>query len=339
MRLFPATCLVLSAVALASAQVAQKQEPAAKPADKAADERVVVTRPMVPVPDVGDGAAYHTPEDLQAQHKAAIEERAEASVSARECQPTPGSTPVYFGNTPTLEILFRDEQAAAVMLGAAAQKAQKATEAALKSRADAYEGVVDMKAVERAELDRQAAVKALDQANDKFVRAHNRTADWQALTIAGRSADISWMELDAREQQRRRFPPEDMAREFADLKLTEVKAVEVRDKKKGDRFLRVSGRIINNRKTAITVPAIFVSAVDERGFALSTRKVEAGRGQQISAGAGSPFVYDMKPLPAGTVTAVVHLASRKSPPPHLDPHMFCGDGTPFGPDAAAPVLR
>ncbi|HEV7689344.1 MAG TPA: hypothetical protein VGO52_00905 [Hyphomonadaceae bacterium] len=327
MKRLVAAALTLSAATLASAQVApNSQAPAAA---RAADERVVVTRPMVPVPDVGDGAPYFSVEDLKAQGDAAQAERLNASVAARTCQVA--ALPKYFANAPTFEILFRDEQAAATSLDNAAAKAAKATEAALNARADAAAGLVDMKAVEQTELDRQAAVTQLAKAQDKWVRAYNRTADAQELFLSGRARDMTWTELDMREAQRRRFTAEDMRQEFAGLKLTESRAEELRDKKKGERFLRVSGKITNNRTTSVPVPGIFITAVDERGFPLVTRKANTGRGEQLKAGVAQPFVYDLKPLPSGTVTALVHLASRATPPPHLSADMFCDDG-PGPPD-------
>jgi hypothetical protein len=329
MKRLLAACLVLSAAALASAQVAPSQQPPSQQtlgaaAGRAADERVVVTRPMVAVPDVGDGAPYYSVEDLKAQGEAAEKERLSASVDARTCQT--GALPTFFANAPTFEILFRDEQAAAIILDNAAGKAAKATAAALNARADAAAGLADMKVVETAELDRQAAVVQLAKAQDKWVRAYNRTADAQELSLSGRARDMTWMELDMREAQRRRFTAEDMKEEFAGLTLTESRAEELRDKKKGERFLRVSGKITNNRTTSVAVPGIFISAVDERGFALVTRKANTGRGEQLKAGVAKPFVYDLKPLPSGTVTALVYLASRASPPPHLSADMFCDDG-------------
>jgi hypothetical protein len=299
--------------------------PVTTPATIPENDRVVVTGAvMVPVPDVGEGAAYYAPGELEAAASEAGKKRLEATSSAIRCadvkpgqRPTP--VPMFLA---TLERLFRNEVEASVRAESAAKYAADATKAAEASRHDAARGLVDMKTVEAAELTRQAAVTKAVEAREKLEEARDITADAQTLyleaSLKGREARITWGELDFRALQRRASAAK-AEKEFRDLLVTGV--VTQRQEDRRGEYLHVTGVIRNNRTSSAKVPDLRVAALDREGWVLKAETAQHG-GSRLNKGSAVAFAYDLRPTPEMVDAVVVSFASKFAPPPRLSPSHF-----------------
>jgi hypothetical protein len=330
-------CIALSAFA-ASAQQPQQPSPPAQqqPGAPAPDggERVTVIG-IVPVPDVGDGAPYLSVEDLGAIENQTRRNASTAQSDARSIRicrlkgdPLESRLSYLY---PSLEALLDEEVSAGNRVAIEAGRAQEATKAAEQARLDAAGGKVDMKAVETAELARQAAIAKLDEARIKYLEAGAAIADFQDLERRGRvvvnagsssappsGIPITWSDLEARARRRRDAgwwlgipvpEPED------GLSIQRIEAHERTEK--GKRFVEVTGQIRNDLDKAASVPELVISALDSRGFVLLAQPATAGSGARIPARAARNFAFEVRPSPEAISTVTVSFSSKIAPPPRM----------------------
>ncbi|MEI7933330.1 MAG: hypothetical protein WCI21_09810, partial [Alphaproteobacteria bacterium] len=111
-------------------------------------------------------------------------------------------------------------------------------------------------------------------------------------------------------------------KEFQDLRITEVSAHQGAEK--GVTFLRVVGKIVNSRKNAITVPPLWIAALDNFGTEIQAQQLEAPRSTgKIPSGGTLPFIYVFKPMPERTARATVTFAPLHRASGPLPPSAFC----------------
>lgn len=293
-------------------------------------DRVTITG-MVPIPKVGEGAAYYTPKELDAVAKEAGRNFAEATTNALKCKdvkpgvPAP-PPPMYRA---TLERVFRNEMEASNRVSGAAKRAADATAAAEQSRRDAAEGKVEMKVVEAAELERQEAVNKLVEARDKLAEARDNTATVQDLYLKAAFAEerkkaklesqITWGELDFIAIQRRQSAQK-VDPDFRKLAITDI-VTERKSDRKGE-FLHITGVIRNTADSTARIPALRVAALDAAGWTIKAEVADQSGGQRIRQGEAFGFVYDMRPAPDATDTVLVVFASDALPPPRMQVNQF-----------------
>jgi len=286
----------------------------------------LIVSPLAPVPNVGAGATYFTPQELTATAHQAREDHIDARDAAVQC-----GAAGYLATSEedlglfTLPGLFQTERDAQRKLQDAALAAETATQAAIDARAAAGRGEDEPGALIETELARQTTVKALQAAQAAVAEARFRIADLEdqidlsdgaASTGGGRSANQNLTRLGIRayvdEQSRRRkengglggiFVPE----EFKDLRMTDIVSRQGDDK--GVAVIRISGRIFNPRLRPITVPPIWVSAVDRFGTPLKIDQAEPPPNiSKINPRTDVAFTYELKPMPDKTARTVITFA-------------------------------
>ncbi len=268
----------------------------------------------VPVPTVGKGAPIFTPEEIHQQ-----------GFKARDLRSTfeDGRATIYdcyealYGTPPNVErmIGYEDGADAARRVSTWSRNAEDTTIAAQNVRIAAASGAASQADVEKAELARQDAVTEMLKAQMDLDEALQKAIDIQELVKEG--ADITtWNGVifsNAAERADRKNAL--VPKEFEDLKLHDVRAVERHDDK-GDAYLFVTGSIENTRNKRIAIPPLSFTAVDQFGYPLMAETGE-GRGR-IDPGKSQAFTYSLKPSPIHTVRVVVTFAGMKRPN-HLDP--------------------
>lgn len=331
----------------AMAQQAPPAAPAATVATPPASDRVVVTG-EVPVPNVGAGAPYHSAQEIetitsqaQASYNKSIENERRAWDS--EACESPFSTNVMNGNKPVnleklaarppgrppnLQDLYAEVKAASARVAAAASKAADATKAADQSRRDAATGAIDAKAVEQLELARQTAVNTMQKARAKLMEAQATVADYGDLKMSGRNP-IDWADLDGRALLRKK---QGWGTGLPNIKQPPPLAVltpamqEMQDAQGS--YLRVQMILHNTSNREIDIPDMIVSAVDERGFALSTEAAHAEPRIKIKADGYKPFQYDFRPAPRHVAGVLINFADGFEPPPELPASLLCPKDPP-----------
>jgi hypothetical protein len=222
----------------------------------------------------------------------------------------------------------------------AATTAQAATEAALAARRAATpDDATAAAAVNRTELARQAAIKALQQAQAQAAEAHLRVADLQDQIDQATGGDPSAATGNASqfmayvdEQTRRRsfnggYTGIYVADEFKDLRLINIvsRSVTVR----GKPTVRVTGKIVNTRRKAIRVPPLWVAAVDRFGTSLYNQQAAPPpMGTTIPSRDSRPFVFDLASVPEKTVKTVVTFAPVRRAPVEKASGVYCGGSRP-----------
>jgi hypothetical protein len=315
-------------------QLPPGQPPAPSASAESKDGERVIVIGSVPVPNVGAGAPYHSVEDLAQIDKEAKREAGSSLVDARslrQCrlQGSPLDSRLSY-IYPSMELLLDEEVQAAYRVTIEVKRSQLATEAAEKSRVDAAAGNVDMKAVEAAELARQAAVNKLDEARIAFLEAGAAIADFQELERRGRVAvnvanpdaedglPILWDDLEERAERRRKagwwlgIP---VPEPYDGLHILQIEARERTEK--GRPVLMVTGQVRNDRDRSVSLPEMVVSAVDSKGFVLIAKPVGANSGVRIPAKSARNFAYELRPSPGAASKVAVSFASKIGPPPRL----------------------
>ncbi|MEP7210905.1 MAG: hypothetical protein ABI740_08720 [Alphaproteobacteria bacterium] len=314
--------------------------PAAPP--PAPTDRIVITG-MIPVPVVGAGAPYHSVTELgqmsavakqeysQATHDVRLASESDAcrdpkdiNVMARPKAPTPDTIGQHKpGAPPTLQALYVDVKQSSVRVAQLAGKAAEATRKADDSRRAAAAGSLDMKTVEKIELDRQAAVKRLEQERLRLMEAEAAIADYGDLLIHGQRY-IDWLDIDTRAGQRKKAGwglglPRTVT--VKDLTVSGLKASEMQDD--AGFYLRVFGQVNNSGGTPTTLPNLLVSVLDERGLVLSTSLAQTGGRRRVPPHGALPFQYDVRPSPEHVGRLVVNFSSGAEPPPELPASLIC----------------
>ncbi|HVY88915.1 MAG TPA: hypothetical protein VG942_08610, partial [Hyphomonadaceae bacterium] len=309
-------------------------------------DRVVITG-MVPIPNVGAGAPYHSPEEL-----AALSEKTQKDIlhtdavdmRTRMCRlnlKPPGRLSM---NYPSLEALMDAELATGRRLATEADRARLATEAAEASRRAAADGKEDAKSVEQAELARQAAVNKAEEARVKYLEAGAAIADLQdferqGYTIADLNQEaapsgkvLTWGDLDVRADRRRKagywqgVPVPDPA---PGLHIEQVEARQT-DGKHGP-VVEITGLLRNDRNGTLSVPGLTIVAIDKQGQILAATAIDAS-GSSVPAQSSRAFAYELTPAPQAIARVSVTFASSLAPPPrtYLKPPPGCDDPGPPG---------
>jgi hypothetical protein len=334
MKLRLSACLVaLASAAPAAAQQAPPVEPpTVLESDADSVDRVIVTA-MVPIPPVGDGAPYRTPDELADIRRLAQRNKAEPQADAmsfRTCRMKSVPPQRLSLTFPSLEALLDEEVAIAQRVIIEAERAEQATLAAEQSRRDAAERKVDMSVVEEAELKRQKAVLKLDEARLKYLEAGAAVADFQdfqrrgyvvvnwagdpeAATEAGNP--ITWSDLDMRARKRRDagyWLGAPQPEPHPGLRIQNVIARE-QEGKKGP-IVIVTGEIRNDRDKSADVPDLTVSAFDGQGFVLEAVAIGAGSAR-VPAKSVKAFAYELRKPPEALERIAVIFASGLRVPP------------------------
>jgi hypothetical protein len=320
------------------------------------------------LPKVGDGATLFTPQELEAVAAHARQDHLDARDAARDCGAggsLGGPTPEDMG-TFGVGALLSTESRAQYNLQQAALAARTATDAALTASAAAARGEGSQADLIKAELARQAATKAYQDARQAVSEAHNRTLDLLELADQWVGGDLfslraleqghyvsgcqygergELVSSDQRCIQRANFQtmrevqPQLEYRalqriqnggsrviytpaQYADLRLVNVVARRVEEN--GASVVRVSGKIVNPRRSAIAVPPLWVEIIDQYGTSLKAEQIVAPRGQgKIPTRDSLAFTYAVNPVPEKMARASVTFAPLHRPTPYLVPSMAC----------------
>lgn len=311
------------------------------PAPASQTDRVTVTG-RIPVPKVGEGAPYHSAEDLNVLSERAQEAAAEMDrdVAVASDSPTcadpmrpsfrnpPRSAQTRNAGGPFLQELLEASKEAAMKVSALAGKAAEATRKADDSRALAASGDLDMASVEKIELERQEAVTKLEAARQKSMEADASVADFeQAMWSNG--GEAGWADVMAGAVQRtkegwgvglpRTKPPKNL----------EIGAAQVGEMKDPNgRFVRVLGLIRNTGDKPISMPALVISLLDERGKVLRNTNTSANEDAKIPAGSTTVFRYDIRPSLEHVEGVAINFASQFEPEGFLPVRLLCPANPP-----------
>ena len=290
--------------------------------DADAKNRVVVGA-MVPIPDVGDGAPLFTSSDIAKMQSETQRLVMKARSDLRRCGRSP-LPPQYFPGEASLANLIAGEFEAGNRVIALAGKAEAATRRAESARRDAFAGSATQEEVEAREIERQAAVTALQKARANLVEAQAMIGDAQKMYLNSRPFD--WLELQMKSDARDRDgvglglgKPQD----FAGLNIAEVQAQQFKDAKGGQPFVRVSGKIVNTNDKVIKIPALSVALVDERGWIMGNQTVTPVSKKGIGSNRSETFQIDVRPAPDLLHTALVTFAPKAQIQPRLGIGYFC----------------
>jgi len=168
-----------------------------------------------------------------------------------------------------------------------------------------------MKAVEEAELVRQAAVNQMQKARQKLLEMRARIGDLQKGMMGFRGWD------PAHQEMKRRKAGWGLGVAVPDvpagLSIVNTKVTQYTDAK--GEFVRIQGEIRNSGRSSAKIPGLAATLVDEKGFPLNTTSVSPSNKGSIPAGKTRPFQFDMRPAPELTKTAVVTFAPDGAPQP------------------------
>lgn len=332
----------LAAGVLVCAATAQQAPPQAPAGADTGGERVTVIG-MVPPPNVGEGAPYHSPEDIEAIGQAAARVASDAMSDGREAgrsdacrdsvpdmMTSPNRNPLdrVPTNIPRLQGLYRDKKSQAQKISQLAGKALDATEKAEDARRAAAQGASNNNVVEKTELARQKAVNTLEKARLKLMEIEASIADYGDLALRNSGQQIEWVDLDMRAVQRRRngwglgVPKESKL----PLAVVNTQASE----NLGDKgyYLRLTGVIVNTGDKPLAVPDFVVSILDERGFPLRNVLASVPSRIRLQPGGVQPFSYDVQPSPRYVGRIVINFASGAEPPPELPVSLICEAAAP-----------
>ena len=109
---------------------------------------------------------------------------------------------------------------------------------------------------------------------------------------------------------------------FRDLKLENIVVYQVQEGP--DPAMRVSGVIVNPRRSAVTVPPLWVAALDRYGTVLKDQQMEPPvTAPRIAAGGRAAFTFSISPLPERAERAVVTFAPFHREPELKPVSAFC----------------
>lgn len=300
---------------------------------------------MIPPPDVGEGAPYHSPEDLAVIGQVAAREAFEAIADGRsagrsdacrdsvpDINTTSDRNPLdrIPRNTPRLQGLYRDEKSEAQKVSRLAAKAQEATVKAEDARRAAARGADNRSAVEKTELARQKAVNELEKTRFKLMEIRASIADYGHLSLRNSGEPIHWADLDMRALQRRRAGWGLGVPKAPDLDLTVVNTTASEFFDDRGYFLRLQGVIANTGDRTVAVPDFVVSILDEKGFPLRNVLASSAGAVQLPPGGFQPFSYDVRPSPRYVGRIVINFTSGVEPPPELPVSLVCAAAPPAG---------
>ena len=318
MRGIAGACLIAAMAGIGFASVAFAQQSPAQTQQAPIDtgERVVVTG-MVPIPDVGEGAPLFTSLDVEQIEAAVRTIETDARRDMRRCnKPAFGARQIVDCKpTGSLNELLACEIEHSNKAANLAFKAARVTATAEDSRRAAARGEADMKAVEDTELARQEAVRNMQNARQQLLETRARLADMLDAKMSGAQG----RDPDHEEAQRRKAGWElGIAKPDVPegLSIQKVQVIERKDKKGA--FVLVQGEIHNSNTSAISVPGLSATLLDENGFPLQTQAVSPTTKRKIPAGKSHAFGFEIRPAPQMLKTAIVTFVSSAEPPPRIN---------------------
>ena len=338
--------LALSLSALAQqAPAAQAPAPQTPLADQAASpgNRVRVLG-MIPPPDVGQGAPYHSPEEISEIASTAGRDATQANIDSRvagkndDCRDsqtdmnTPGGVDPLKRvamNTPRLQGLYRDEKNQASRVASLAAKALQATNSAEDARRDAADGKYDKSRVERTEITRQKAVNELDKARLKLMETQARIADYGYIRMRNGGQTIEWIDLDMKAIQRRKagwglgVPKET---KVGGLTVANMNGGEFEDER--GFYILIAGVVVNSGSTAETVPEFIITILDQKNLPLRNVLGSPQNRTTLPPGGQLPFRYTLRPSPEHIGHIALNFASGKEPPPEIPVGLLCEASPP-----------
>lgn len=273
---------------------------------------VVVTAREAPVPLVGEGAPLYTVDDLRALQVQARRDAQTTLGEARECGERSGLTE---GN-------YLKEYRAAVAIRDQAEMAIAATLRAQQARRAAANGQGEAQALERAELERQAAVNRIVNARTEFTEAQAQTADLQRLrrdfsTMTDTEFKMVALSLIPTLSQERLYTAGVRSRavpptRYANLALENITTREREDGRQ--RVLVVSGAIRNKGDGRASTPPLEITALDGLGFPLKREIADPRGAGRIRPGESQRFSYSLRPKPGNVASVTVSFASDEYEP-------------------------
>jgi hypothetical protein len=340
--------LSLSAIAQQAPQAPANQEaPKQTPLSEQAaspGNRVRVLG-MIPPPDVGQGAPYHSPEEIveiaatakrDANAANSDSRTAGRSDACRDSVPdmnTPGNIdPIasrIAGNTPRLQGLYRDEKSRATRVAQLAAKALQATNKAEDARRDATDGNYDKARVDKTEIARQKAVNELEKARLKLMETQAAIADYGYVVRHNGGQEVAWTDLDEKAVERRRA-----GWGLGIPKVTKVGGLRVANMKSGEFqddngfYVQITGVVVNTGTKAETVPEFIVTILDAKGFPLRNVLGSPQSRSRLPPEGQLPFRYILRPSPEHIGQIKINFASGKEPPPETPVSLLCEGNQP-----------
>ena len=313
---------LLPTAAYLAATAAQAQEPASSPETVTTVAPVTVTA-LVPIPEVGTGATWFAAEDIRELGQQARMDEIDARAATRQCRERGPPESEEFGDF-SFEALYDTEARAQGLVHQTAATAAAAIEASIEARRAAARG--EPADVEGTELSRQRAIQNFQSAQAGVHEARRRIADLQDFleTDPGGPEDVR-PQVEARTIERAGSTlPGGLYKPgiFRDLKLENIVVYQVQEGP--DPAMRVSGVIVNPRRSAVTVPPLWVAALDRYGTVLKDQQMEPPvTAPRIAAGGRAAFTFSISPLPERAERAVVTFAPFHREPELKPVSAFC----------------
>ncbi|HEV7691101.1 MAG TPA: hypothetical protein VGO52_09775 [Hyphomonadaceae bacterium] len=302
--------------------------------------RVRVTG-MIPPPDVGNGAPYHSPEEIteiaSTAQRDAVAANSDSRTAGRSdaCRDSTQdmNTTAYTGdpiasripgNTLRLQGLYRNEKSQATRVSQLAGKALEATNKAEDARRDAADGRYDKARVDKTEIARQKAVNDLEKARLKLMETQASIADYGDLVMRRGSERVDWIDLDEKAIARRQA-----GWGLGAPKTTKVGGLRVGNMKSGEFqddngfYILISGVVANMGTKDETVPEFIVTILDSKGFPLRNMLGSPQRGTRLQPQAQLPFRFVLRPSPEHIGSITVNFASGKEPPLETPVSLLC----------------
>ncbi len=279
---------------------------------------------LAPIPDVGQGASWFTPENIEIVVHQARNDHIDAKAAARQCH-TSGVPQTEAAGDFGFEALYDTESKAQASLQHAGEAAAEATRRALDARVAIARGEGTQNDLINAELGRQAAVRAFQAAQWQVLEAQRRIADLQDLLESddGMIAELK-AQVEAHSIERANnigtgnlYVPAT----FRDLRLTDV--VVRQTEEGGIKAMRVSGKIVNPRRGPLIAPPLWVAAQDRYGTSLKEEMMEADPAPRIAGRDSLAFTFALTPIPDEAEQATVTFAPFHHEPRYKPVSAFC----------------
>jgi hypothetical protein len=321
-----------------ASQEAQKQVPLSEQAASPGNRVRVLG--MIPPPDVGQGAPYHSPEEIVEIATTAKRDANAANADSRTagrsdaCRDsvadmnTPGNIDPIASripmNTPRLQGLYRDEKNRATRVAQLAAKALEATNKAEDARRDAADGDYDKARVDKTEIARQKAVNELEKARLKLMETQAAIADYGYIVRHNGGQEVAWIDLDGKAVARRKagwglgIPK---ATKVGGLAVANMKSGEFQDD--NGFYILISGVLVNTGTKAETVPEFVVTILDAKGFPLRNVLGSPQSRSKLPPEGQLPFRYILRPSPEHIGHIRMTFASGKEPPPETPVSLLC----------------
>lgn len=316
-----AAVLTLSSLG-AFAQDLPRLPPAAEPGVTTLSPLTAVG--LAPIPDIGEGASWFAPEDIEIVAHQARNDHIDAKAAARQCH-TSGVPQTERDGDFSFEALYDTESKAQEALQHAGEAAAAETRRALDARAAIARGEGSQNDLINAELGRQAAVRAFQAAQWQVLEAQRRIADLQDLLESddGTIAELK-AQVDAHSMERANnigtgnlYVPAT----FRDLRLADV--VVRQSDEGGVKAMRVSGKIVNPRRGSLVAPPLWVAAQDRYGTSLKEEMMEAVPAPRIAGRDSLAFTFALTPIPDEAEQATVTFAPFHHEPRYKPVSAFC----------------